>query len=163
MSTVAQNNLLTGGVHGEGFLYHAHVPVSNSTFPINQGDLVYWDGTAHIAKVVGSDANAAALLGVALGSSAFNSNLDNSSATVAVYNIEIGYNVIASFKTTNAETYAEGTAVYIGADAQTITTVAGTNKVGVVRLPPRGSAVTGASGVTVPVLVYSHAFVSFGA
>lgn len=164
MSTVAQNNIRTGALHPEGFLYHGHVPVNDSVSHINQGDLVYWDSASHTAKALDTDGHAATLLGVALGSSIVNSNVDNSTSSSLVPNINIGYGVISQFNTTSGDTLHEGDAVYAGADAQTVTSASGnSNKVGVVRLPPRGSNISGGTGVTVPVLVYSQAFVAFKA
>lgn len=163
MSTVANNNLRTGCLSAEGILVHGHVPVLDSASHINQGDLVYWDATSMTAKALDSDAHAATLLGAALGSSIVNSNIDNTSSS-GEPDINIGYGGIFDMKTTSGDLYSEGTPVYVGADAQTVTSATGsTNKVGVVRLAPRGSAITGAAGVTVPVLVYSHAFVDFSA
>lgn len=158
MSTVTNNNIRKGIVNGQGFLQHDSVPVNNSTFPIHQGDILWWDSGALLCKPVTSDGDAATLLGVALEPSAVTSNLDSPSAP-AVANITVGYGAIAGLKSTAAETYNNGTLVYVGADAQTVTTVAGTNPVGVVRLASHQSAITGASGVLVPVLVYSKAFV----
>lgn len=155
MATVNTNVVSYGIVGGQGF-EQVHVPCSNS-FPINQGDLVYLDTSAHIGKVVASDANAATLIGVALTPYKVSSNLDNPSAP-AEKAVMVGWGVVANLKTTAAETYNYGTAVYVGADAQTITTVAGSNKIGNVVLPVTQTAVTGAAGVTVPVLISNHAF-----
>lgn len=163
MSTVAQNNIVAGCVHQEGFLMHGHVPVNHSTVPVNQGDLVYWDSAAKIAKPIASDSNVASLLGVALGSSKFNSNIDNSTS-IKEPTINIGYGVIANMKTVASDVYNDGDPVYYSTDAQTVTSATGSsNKIGIVRLAPEGSAITGATGVTVPVFVYSQAFVAFKA
>lgn len=151
-------NIQKGIVNGEGFLQHESVPCNNSSFPVNEGDLVYWDDTAHLVKSLDNDTHAATLLGVALDPTAVSSNLDSPSAP-PVPAITVGYGAVASLKSTASETYNNGTIVYIGADAQTITTVTGSNPVGVVRLPVLGSPITGATGVMVPVLVYSRAFV----
>lgn len=150
------NRIVYGTGNGQGF-EQIQAPVNNSTFPIAQGDLVYMDTTAHILKPVLSDANAAALAGVALQPSAVSSNLDNGTVPAQSV-IQVGWACVASLKTTVAETYYTGTSVYAGADAQTVTTVAGTNKIGVVVLPSGVSSVTGATGVSVPLRVLARAF-----
>lgn len=159
MSTVSNNNIVNGVTsNGQGF-GQLQAKVTHASFPVNQGDLVYLN--AGIAKVVSaSDANAATLLGVALQPSAPTSNLDNSTAP-AVKSINIGYGCRALFKTTASETYTDGTLVYSGADAQTITTVGGTHPVGVIMLPSDVASVTGAAGVSVQVLVYCRSLVAF--
>lgn len=154
MATSNFNAVSYGRENGQGFS-QVHIPVNNATFPINQGDLVYLDTTAHIGKSLDSDAHAAASMGIALGPSAVSSSLDNSSAP-AVPGIMVGWNVVANMKTTASETYVYGTKVYLGADAQTITTVVGTNLIGTVILPVTQSSVTGASGVRVPVMVRNN-------
>lgn len=150
------NSRKYGILNGSGGL-QVFAPVNNATFPISQGDLVYWDAGASIAKRVGVDANAATLLGVALQPSAVSSNIDLSSAP-AEKGIMCEALAVHSFKTTAAETLNHGEKVYIGADAQTVTTVAGSNAVGIVQLPPNVTSVTGAAGVNVDVLVYHKAF-----
>lgn len=155
MATVNQNPVQYGVVGGQGFK-QLHMPV-NASFPIKQGELVYLDTTAHHIKPAASDANYATGLGVALQPSVASSNLDNSSAP-AEKAVMVGWDVVASLKTTAAETYYHGTAVYMGADAQTITTVAGSNQVGSVVLPSGVASVTGASGLLIGVLVKSKVF-----
>ena len=155
MSTVNTNVVSYGIINGQGFK-SIHVPISSS-FPINQGDLVYFDTVAKIAKPVATDANAATLLGVALTPSKVSSNLDNPSAP-AEKAIMVGWDVVANLKTTASETYATGTVVYEGADSQTITTVAGSNPIGRVLLPVTQASVTGAAGVTVPVVIKSAVY-----
>jgi hypothetical protein len=154
MSTTSVNPVVYGPFAGG--LKQLHLPCANSTNPVNQGDLVYLDSSAHIVKPVDSDAHAASLAGVALQPSAPTSNIDNSSAP-ALPALMVGMEVVASLKTTASETYVTGTPVYIGADAQTITTVSATNKIGIVILPPAVSSVTGAAGVRVPVYIKSVA------
>ncbi len=158
MTTVNKNPVLHGIVSGEGLLQHQSVPCSNTTAPFHQGDLLYWDSSAHLAKPVDSDANAAYLIGVALKASIVNSNLDNTAVGEPCVNT--GYGVVAPFKTTAGQTLNHGDLVYIGADAQTITNATGNSyAVGSVSLPPGGSAISGATGVLAPVLVYSRSFV----
>lgn len=159
MATVNQNAVKYGVGSGEGYDKVVH-PCNDASFPIKQGELVYLDTSAHIIKPVASDANAATLAGVALQPSHVSSNLDNSSAISAQKSVVVGSKVVAFFKTTAAETYHHGDLVYVGADAQTITTVAGSNAIGRVVFSPALNAagvtsITGASGVTVDVLVKS--------
>lgn len=160
MATVNNDNIVKGSVSGQGFLMHVDMKINHASFPLHQGDLVFFN--AGIAKPVTADADCAALLGVALQPSGVSSNLDNSSAP-AEKTIQVGFGVVALFNSTGVETYTDGLAVYLGADAQTITTVVGTNKVGVVKLAPSVASITGAAGVKVPVLVYSHALVAYAA
>lgn len=163
MSTVARNAVKKGIVNGEGFLQHNSVPVADGTSHINQGDLVYYDTSAHIAKPADTDAHCATLLGIALKSSIVNSNLDSSALSLPA--IDVGFGVVASLKTTAAETYHHGDLLYIGADAQTVTNSnasgASTHPVGCVQLPAGVATVTGAAGVSIDVLVYSNELVQF--
>lgn len=151
MATSNANVVAYGVVGGQGFK-QLHMPISHATFPINQGDLVYLDTSAHIIKALDSDAHAASAVGVALQPSVVSSNLDLSTAP-AQPAIMVGWDVVANLKTTASETYYHGTVVYLGADAQTITTVVGTNALGAVVLPAGVASVTGAAGVKVGVLV----------
>lgn len=160
MTTSNRSQPLKGVVSGEGFLEHDSVPVNDATAHINQGDLVYWDSSAHIAKPLDTDGHAATLLGVALKASIINSNIDNSSQS-SQPDITVGYGAVADMFTTASEVYAHGVKLYAGADAQTVTNVAGSNPVGVVQLKSGQAAPTGGSGVKVNVLVYSAAFVKF--
>lgn len=159
MTTKNMNPILTGVISDEGLLIHQTIPINNSSFPFQQGDLLVWDGSAHIAKPATDDTSCLHQIGVALKASQENSNIDNV-ASVGLPNTTVGYGAISPRYTTAAETYNEGDAVYIGADAQTVTTSAGSNKIGVVKLLG-GPAITGAAGVKVPVLIYSRDFVKF--
>lgn len=150
------NSRKYGIMNGSGGL-QIQAKVNNATFPISQGDLCWWDNTAKLAKRVTADADAATLLGVALQPSVVSSNLDNSSAPAEIA-VQFEALAVHSFKTTAAETYTTGVKLYVGADAQTVTTVAGSNAVGVVQLPANVASVTGATGVNVNVLVYHKAF-----
>jgi hypothetical protein len=152
MSTVNRNAVKYGSVGGQGFS-QLHMPVTHASFPIKQGELVYLDTSAHIIKPIASDANAATLAGVALQPSVASSNIDNVATGEPA--VIVGWDVVCSFKTTAAETYLPGLPLYIGADAQTVTTVAGSNSLGRVVLPIGVSTLTGAAGVTVDVLVKS--------
>ncbi len=151
-----QNSVVKGSVNGEGFHQHEAVPVNDSTNHIDQGDFTYFDDVAGIAKPVDTDAHAANLLGVALKPSKVSGSIDVSSEP----DITVGYGHIDQKFTTPGETYANGTKVYIGATPQTITTVAGSNPVGTVRLPSGSGPVTGAAGKQVQLIAYSRKWVS---
>lgn len=134
-------------------------PLSNGgSFDFNQGDLLFYDSGAACVKPLDTDANAAYLAGVAL-RSAFLApyvaqNVAGGPAIAKNYYNDalVGIGCIVSLKTTAGETYADGTVLYAGADAQTVTTVAGNHSIGVVKLNG-AAAITGAVGQEVPVLV----------
>lgn len=151
MATVNQDLIVKGTSNGMGF-DQVGLACKNSVSVVHAGDLVYWDSAAGCVKPVDSDAHAATFVGIAQQPSAVSSNLDNSNAP-AVKSLLIGSKVICSLKTTASETYVTGTVVYIGADAQTVTTVAGSNAIGTVVLPDDVTSVTGAAGQSVQVLV----------
>ena len=117
----------------------------------NQGDLVY--SNSGVATVCASDANAHTLIGIAR----LASPMDPTPYGDSVYPdyAEVDYGGVYWMKTTASETYVHSTSVSFGADAQTVTTVAGTYAVGVCYLPD-GSTVTGASGVKVPVRIWNR-------
>lgn len=157
MATNSRDNI----VKAVGFdVKKLNYPLSaGGSFDFNQGDLLFFDAAAKYVKPVASDANAAYLVGVAL-RPAFLApyTAQNLAAGPGIQknyyqDALVGIGCIASFKTTVGETYEDGTVLYIGADAQTVTTVAGAHSVGVVKLNSGGDAVTGADGVEVPVLV----------
>lgn len=152
MATVNQNGV-SYGVVSSGFA-QCHLPVDNSDTPVKAGELVYLDSSSHILKPL-VDGSAALYCGMALQPSAINSNIDLSTAPAIKSVMVAGKGCVANFKTTASETYYPGTAVYVGADAQTITTVdPGSGKiVGRVILPTGVASVTGATGVNVPVIL----------
>lgn len=157
MATVNTNAISYGLVNGQGFL-QVEAKINNASFPFHQGDLVFL--SSGIAKPVTADGDAATLIGVALQPTTVSSSIDNGLAPVEK-TVQVGYAVAANMLTTAAETYTDGIAVYVGVDAQTITTVSGSNPVGKIKLPPAVSSVTGATGVRVPMVVFSHAFGTF--
>ena len=157
MPTISHDNI----VKAVGFdVRKLNYPLSNGgSFDFNQGDLLFFDSSAAYVKPLDTDAHAANIVGVAL-RSAFIApyTAQNLAAGPGIqknyYNDAlVGFGCIASLKTTVGETYVDGTVLYIGADAQTVTTVAGNHSVGVVKLPSGGDAITGAVGQEVPVLV----------
>ena len=162
MSLKNINNLKKGLFVGLGVANFEAVPCNNASFPIREGSLVWWDSSAHLAKELGvsDDTNAAHLIGVASTPSAVSSSLDGS--TEPTVNVQaLG---VHDLGTTSGDTYHHGDVVYAGADAQTITNTAGmmTNKIGVVQLPAGVASVAGGAGISVPILVFTKAFISLG-
>lgn len=155
MATSNTNRVVYGAINGQGF-HQALVPVSHSTFPFNQGDLLYLDTTAHLAKPLDSDAHGATILGVALEPSNVSSNLDNGVVSHAATSALVGWDMIANLKTTAADVYHTGDVVYAGADAGTVS-LTGTNAVGVCILPYGVATVTGATNVVVAVRILNKA------
>ncbi len=150
MSTTANQNKVADVGAARLVPYNCDT-TGNSDF--NQGDLLYLDTSSHTVKAVGSDGNAATLVGVASDTSwrtIYGTKQYPDSGQVEVFTAGI-----FTFNTTTSDTYNDGDAVYIGADAQTVTSTAGmlTNKVGYVKLRPGQSAVTGAAGVTIDILI----------
>lgn len=154
MSTIAQDNLVKALNFDVKKVPYPLDTSGNNDF--NQGDMLQFDTSNHYVKAVvaGASVNFA---GVALKSANLSLYVNQNKGTaVKNYDIEalVAVSGIFSFKTTASETYNDGTALYIGADAQTVTTVSTTNTlVGYAKLRPGGSAVTGAAGVSIDVLI----------
>lgn len=123
--------------------------LSDGNGDINGGDMVYWVSGSAAIKAVGSDANAATFAGIAKDTSFLNIT----GTKKYLSQLEVLSGGVFSLKTTAAETYNHGTALYAGADAQTVTTVAGTNIIGYVWFRPGQTTVTGAAGVNIDVLI----------
>lgn len=143
MATTASNNIVFEG-RSLGFNV-----LTDGTADINQGDQIYVDTSAHVVKSLGSsdDTNAAAFIGVAMDSSFINPyGTKEYSAQIPVMLAGV-----ATFNTTAGDTYNEGDALYVGADAQTVTNTVGglTKKIGFVKMRPGQSAVAGGAGVTI--------------
>jgi predicted RecA/RadA family phage recombinase len=116
---------------------------------INAGDMVYMDTTNHYVLAATTDAHVQYLVGVAKDTTyknPFGTKIYDASAAIKVKGI-------VSLKTTTSESYYHGTAVYMGADSQTVTTVAGSYIVGYVWKPNSAAVTTGASGTNVNVLL----------
>ncbi|SRR5216684_9013144 len=147
MATTAQNNVVLKG----RTLPFAVLTDGNGD--INQGDQVYVDTSAHLVKSLGAndDSNAATFIGVALDSSYINPY----GTKMYSPQIPVGIDGVYTFNTTSGDTYNEGDAVYVGADAQTVTNTVGglTKKIGFVKMRPSQSAVAGGSGVTIDVAI----------
>lgn len=126
MTTTPQNLQLT-----DSFFESAYPNVAGNT--IHSGDMVWVDTSTADIKALDTDAHAAYFVGVS------NDTYDTSLAPYANPPVPpVGMSVQRrgrfKFYTTNAETYTPGTAVYIGANAQTVTlgSTATTHKVGYV-------------------------------
>lgn len=131
-----------------------HAPWSvDITLTYNQGDLLYFDDAVEKVKPGTDDDSMEFLVGVALQSFPVTS-LGTGEGSTRQPSMEVGDGDIFEFKTTSGETLNDGEKVYIGADAQTVTTTAGTFHVGIVRLLPGQSPITGAAGVFVQVEVF---------
>lgn len=91
---------------------------------VNQGDLVYWDGTTlrQLALVSNKDTNAASFVGVANKGSNLGA-LGDPTRYPALYvpQIRAEWSGIWRFHTTSGDTYHELDQVFLGADSQTIT------------------------------------------
>jgi len=119
----------------------------------NQGDLVY--SNSGVTTAAASDANCQYLIGVARVASPF----DPTPYGTAVYPAyaEVDFGGIYAFKTTVGETFEHGIPVYIGADAQTVTSTAGANVYPVGKIDnPSGVNITGAAGVMVNIRIYNR-------
>lgn len=153
--TTPYNALKYGGISPQG-IKEIGLPCLNSTAAIKQGDLVYFDTTAHLLKPIATDANATTKVGVALQPSIVSANLDNTGAPLPK-SLQVGSEGVFFLITTAAETYFPGTVVYIGATAQTVTTDdnggASTHPIGKVVLPEGVTSVTGVAGLRIPVYV----------
>ena len=148
-----------GLIDGQGG-YNLPGPCDHAVSAIEQGDLVYFDTADHLVKRAASDANCATLVGVSKQPSQVSSSIDNSGAPKEKQ-VQVSAAAIHWMPTTAAEVYNTGDLVFIGDSSKTVTKVAATNAVGRVILPPGQSAVTGAAGVSVPVLIYTRAYVRF--
>ncbi len=147
MATVAQNNLVV-----------AHTPpipypiLRTGSSLINAGDLVYFDTSAKVIKVM-DDAvtHAAFFAGMALNGSF----IQPYSVAQYEYQVPVLSRGVVRLQTTAAESYAEGDPLYFGGDAQTITKVDPGSGVivGYAKLGPGVTALTGAAGVKLEVLL----------
>ena len=151
-------------VHGLRFTQNRlNRPIAGSAaaFDINMGDLSWYDSSVNYAKPLDSDAHAAYLCGVATRSSYIGPYTIATAAggpTIQKNYLPwglFGFGDIYTFFTTAGDTYSDGTAVYFGADAQTITSVAASHTVGTVWMP-QGGSVAGGSGILIPILVIAQ-------
>jgi hypothetical protein len=136
----------------EGFFFEDQVtpdPSLTVSSPINSGDLVYIDQSTYYAKPLDSDANAQYLKGMSVDTWPVNvyGGTEEQAETIKVRGVGV-----VEMKTTVGEAYYPDLPVYIGADAQTVTLVAGSYKVGAVAHDRRTRyGLTGAAGVRVPI------------
>lgn len=147
MATTATNNIV---------MNQRSLPFAvktDGTADINQGDQVYVDTSAHVVKSLGAndDTNAATFIGVANESSYINPyGTKEYSAQIPVV-----VEGVVTMNTTSGDTYNEGDALYVGADAQTVTNTVGglTKKIGYAKMRPGQSAVAGGTGVTIDMVI----------
>lgn len=147
-SQVRQNNFAHAG--------------SAAAFDYFHGDLLWWDSSAGYVKPLDSDAHAAYLVGAA-GRSAYlapyaSMQILSGPAMVKNYfdRALVYFGAVLSFFTTAGDTYTPEQAVYIGANAQTITNASGSHSVGIVKLPENVTTLTGGSTVLANVLVIAQ-------
>jgi len=128
---------------------------------INQGDLVTFIGGAnnHYVQSSANDADSGNQVGVALQTVPVTS-IGAGDGNNRAAGIEVGWGDVFTFKTTANDTYSDGDKVYLGADAQTVTSTqnnnTANNAVGYVKVDPNQGAngtITGGSGVYVDVEV----------
>lgn len=150
MATTANQNKVADVGAERKVPYNCDTTGSND---FNQGDLLYLDTSSHTVKALDSDAHAAYLVGVASDTSW--RNLYGTKQYPDSGQVEVFTAGIFTFNTTSGDTLNDGDAVYIGADAQTVTNTAGmmTHKLGIVKLRPGQGAVSGGAGTTIDVLV----------
>lgn len=147
MATTATNNK----VRDIGAPKKLSYPVDSAgTDKFNGGDMVcYHVASGHL--VAATDANAAEFAGVAEDSS----QMSPYGTAVIQAQASVQVNGIFVMGTTAAETYAHGDALYIGADAQTVTKVnPGSGKViGYAWMRAGVTSVAGGAGVSLDVLI----------
>ena len=112
------------------------------------GDMCQWDPVALVALQM-TTASGAIFLGVSEESQPL-AGLGSNTNPLTGNMIRIVAQGIFSMNSTSGETYTHRVPVYMGADAQTISTVGAGRIIGRVHLPD-GSTITGASGTRVPI------------
>jgi len=122
----------------------------------HQGDLLYQDATSHNVYPLDNDTHAATFVGVAVFPSYIAPFTYAPTGAVQKFyapSATVGFGCLVRLKTTAADTYVDGTALYAGADAQTVTAVAGSNQIGVAKMAKGVSSVAGGTGVYLNVLL----------
>lgn len=130
----------------------------SSAVTINQGDLCYLDTATHLVKAIGSDGNAATLLGVATEkivsgkvSRPYSTDVDASQAAGAVQGP--AFSVVAEVTLKTGDTINQGDKVYYDTDAQSCTSTAATNMLGIYQ----GAAIVGAAaGTKIQIMVVAN-------
>lgn len=121
---------------------------TDGTADVNGGDLVYFDTSAKVVKSADTDAHMATGAGVACNGSFI------APYTTKMYgagNIPVLQKGIVRMKTTVGDTYSPGDALYLGADAQTVTNTVGGNSniLGYVVLRPGITSLAAGATVTI--------------
>lgn len=133
----------------QGFFSDDRVtPAADQT--IKAGDMV-WIDTAYKARVLTNDTNAANFIGVSNDqwpTNVYDPDIQEQAETIKVLGVDV-----IDFKTTAGETYQPYQKLYVGADAQTVTNVAGSYPIGTVTNEPNNFALVGAAGVKINVNV----------
>lgn len=147
MSTIAQNNIVREVAPKS--LFESALPVLSTAVTLNQGDLVAFDNTNKIIKAVTGSGDGAQILGVSpvtlvngLMPSPVQGTAVDASQAIEDMSGPI-YGVVAFFNATAGDAWKPGDKVYIGADAQTVTSAAAGSSVGIYQGRAIASAASG--------------------
>jgi len=148
--TYGRNNLVRS-VNPQS-LFESAYPVLSSACNWNQGDMLMYDATNNILNAVTGTGSAANLVGVAVQTivngkvpSPYQGTMVDASQGIS----DIAgpqYGCVFSMFLTSGNTFTPGLPVYIGADAQTVTTTAVGSSVGIyqgVEVTPSGTGTLG--------------------
>lgn len=142
MSTVQQDNVIVKFVEPTAY------PIkTDGTADINGGDLVYFDTSAKVIKSLDSDAHAAQFAGLAMNGSYIQPYNTKQYGAGMIPVLQKGRVRVNS---TSGDTYSHADALYMTADAQTVTNTVGGNSniVGYVFLAPGIASLAGGAGIT---------------
>lgn len=147
--TTATNNIVRSV--SPKSLFESAYPVLSSSSNWNQGDMLAFDATNKILNAVTGTGSAANLCGVAV-QTIVNGKVPSPyqgtavDASQAISDVEgPQYGVVCAFYLTSGNAFTPGVKVYIGADAQTVSTTATGSSVGIYQ----GAAVTPSGSGTV--------------
>lgn len=132
-------------------LFESAKSATDVTVSYNQGDLMYFDSTAHLLKALDSDAHAAFAAGsakvtVSLGKMVGPyAGLATDAASAVVDLPGPAYGVVAKMILKTGDAFNPGDKVYYGGDAQTVSST-GTNPVGLFQGSAVSSAFAGQEG-----------------
>lgn len=149
MATIAQNNIIR--LVNLKSIFESALPVLSTSSTFNQGDLIAFDNTNKIINAVTGSGSGAQILGVARNTiaSGIMPSPYQGTAVDASQAIEDlagpAYGVVAFFKATASDAWHPGDKVYIGADAQTVTSAATGSSVGIYVGSTISSAIAGQS------------------
>ena len=160
MAQASVNNFVRSGISGALAI---GVDLTVNAGAIAAGDMIYLTGNktaASLNTAGGSNANAANFLGVSIDQYPLPITQGVTAPYAGGVN-RVQYRREGEFKfyTTNADTYAAGDAVYLGADGQTVQKTALGTSIGKVSTDQRavgvqlGSSITGATGVQVVIRI----------